>query len=161
MSGDLLYDCPADFGPAKQQRIYVERGNYLDTCRKICADGFHVLSDLTAVDYLEFDDRNLIEGIEKKRFEIIVNVLSHAKKKRLRIRVQVPEEDPTIDSLCDIYPGAENLEREVFDMFGIIFNNHPDMSRILMPDDWEGHPLRKDYPIGRVPVQFKEVPSGR
>ena len=79
----------------------------------------------------------------------------------MRVRVQVPAEDPTIASLFDVYPGAEAMEREAFDMFGITFENHPDMCRILMPDDWEGHPLRKDYAIGSIPVQFKASPSER
>jgi len=73
----------------------------------------------------------------------------------------VPEDEPVVPSLFDLYPGSEAMEREAFDMFGIVFANHPDMTRILMPEDWEGHPLRKDYAVGRVPVQFKEAPGPR
>jgi NADH-quinone oxidoreductase subunit C len=73
----------------------------------------------------------------------------------------VPEADPTIASLFPVHPGSEALEREVFDMFGIVFDGHPDLTRILMPEDWEGHPLRKDYAIGRIPVQFKAAPRTR
>jgi NADH-quinone oxidoreductase subunit C len=69
--------------------------------------------------------------------------------------VQVPESDPLLASLFDLWPGTEAMEREVFDMFGISFDGHPDLTRILMPEDWDGHPLRKDYSIGRIPVQFK------
>ena len=73
----------------------------------------------------------------------------------MRLRVQVPDDDPVVPSLFDVHPGTEALEREVFDMFGIRFDGHPDLTRILMPEDWIGHPLRKDYAIGRIPVQFK------
>ena len=78
---------------------------------------------------------------------------------RIRARVQVPEDDPTLPSITDIYPGAENMEREIYDMFGIAFQGHPDLTRILMPDEWQGHPLRRDYAVGQVPVQFKGAPS--
>ena len=82
-------------------------------------------------------------------------------RQRVRIRVQVPESDPRVDSLSDLYPGTDAMEREAYDMVGIVFDGHPDMTRILMPEDWEGHPLRKDYGVGRVPVQFKEAPGPR
>ncbi len=75
------------------------------------------------------------------------------------MRVAVADIDPTLPSAFDLYPGTEAMEREAFDMFGIVFSGHPDLSRILMPEDWEGHPLRKDYAIGRIPVQFKGSPS--
>ena len=77
------------------------------------------------------------------------------------MRVQVPDREPTVPSLFDVWPGAEAMEREVFDMFGITFTDHPDLSRILMPEDWVGHPLRKDYAIGAIPVQFKAASNVR
>jgi NADH-quinone oxidoreductase subunit C len=80
--------------------------------------------------------------------------LSLSAKERIRLRVQVPADDPSIESLFDLHPGTEAMEREVFDMFGITFNDHPDLTRILMPEDWEGFPLRKDYDTGTIPVQF-------
>jgi NADH-quinone oxidoreductase subunit C len=94
-----------------------------------------------------------------ERFELVVNLLSHQKRERRRLRIQVPDNDPTVPTLFDIYPGTEALEREVHDLFGIHFDGHPDMTRILMPENWEGHPLRKDYDVGKIPVQFKEAPG--
>lgn len=125
-------------------------------------EAFLVCVDLTAVDYLSYPaDRGLPEGIEAERFEVVVGLLSHAKHERLRLRVQVPASDPSCPSLFDVHPGVEALEREVYDMFGIGFDDHPDLTRILMPEDWEGHPLRKDYPVGDIPVQFKGVTNAR
>jgi NADH-quinone oxidoreductase subunit C len=73
--------------------------------------------------------------------------------------VQVAESDTVLPSLFDLHPGTEAHERETFDMFGISFDGHPDMTRILMPEDWDGHPLRKDYSVGAIPVQFKGANS--
>ena len=125
-------------------------------------EGFRVCIDLTAVDYLAYAaPRELPEGIAPERFEVVVGLLSHTRRERLRLRVQVPADDPTCPSLFDVHPGVEALEREVFDMFGIRFDDHPDLTRILMPEDWEGYPLRKDYPVGAIPVQFKGVQNAR
>jgi NADH-quinone oxidoreductase subunit C len=125
-------------------------------------DGFHTCLDVTGVDYLVHDrDRGLPEGVEPGRFEVIVILLSHARRERLRLRVQVPVDDPSCPSLFDVHPGCEAMEREVYDMFGIRFDGHPDLTRILMPENWEGHPLRKEHPIGAIPVQFKGAPGAR
>ena len=134
---------------------------YVDLVASFRADGFEMCVDLCGVDYLEHFDRWLPEGVDATRFEIVVNLLSLSKKERVRIRVQAGDDAPKIDSLFALYPGTEAMEREVFDLFGILFTNHPDLTRILMPEDWEGHPLRKDYGVGRVPVQFKESPGPR
>jgi NADH-quinone oxidoreductase subunit C len=120
-----------------------------------------MLCDLTAVDYLTHPGRVLPPGIAPERFEVVASLLSLSAARRVRVRVQVAEDAAEIRSLWDLYPGAEALEREVFDMFGIRFTGHPDLTRILMPEDWEGYPLRKDYGVGRVPVQFKESPGPR
>jgi NADH-quinone oxidoreductase subunit C len=117
--------------------------------------------DLCAVDYLEHLDRALPDGVEGARFEIVVNLLSLSKRERVRIRVQVGNDEPRVDTLFHLYPGTEAMEREAFDLFGILFDGHPDLTRILMPEEWEGHPLRKDYAVGRIPVQFKEAPGPR
>ncbi|MGQ0831242.1 MAG: NADH-quinone oxidoreductase subunit C [Microthrixaceae bacterium] len=119
-------------------------------------DEFLMCLDLCGVDYLHYDaDRPLPEGLTPERFEVVVTLMSHAARERLRIRVQVPADDPTCPSLFDVHPGTEAMEREAFDLFGIAFEGHPDLTRILMPEDWDGHPLRKDEAIGRIPVQFK------
>jgi NADH-quinone oxidoreductase subunit C len=92
---------------------------------------------------------------------VVVNLLSTEARQRVRVRAQVPEADPQLPSIYELHPGTEAMERETYDMFGIVFTGHPDLTRILMPDDWEGHPLRKDYGIGRIPVQFKGAPPAR
>jgi NADH-quinone oxidoreductase subunit C len=73
----------------------------------------------------------------------------------------VPSGNPTLPTLFGLWPGTEAMEREVFDLMGVVFSDHPDLTRILMPEDWEGHPLRKDYAVGRIPVQFKGAPQAR
>ena len=124
-------------------------------------DAYEMCVDLCAVDYLGHPGRELPEGVTQERFEVVVNLLSLSKKDRVRIRVQVPESTPRLDSIYASYPGVEAMEREAYDLVGILFDGHPDLSRILMPDEWEGHPLRKDYGLGRIPVQFKEAPGPR
>ena len=99
--------------------------------------------------------RPLPDGVVAERFEVVVNLLDLRDRRRLRLRVQVPESEPELPSLFDLHPGTEAMERETFDMFGIGFDGHPDLTRILMPEDWVGHPLRKDYDVGAIPVQFK------
>lgn len=137
------------------------REQYRDLVRAFRDDGFELCADVCGVDYLTHPGRVLPEGVQPERFEVVVNLLSLSKRERVRIRVQANEEHPQVDSLFSVYPGTEALEREVFDLFGILFEGHPDLTRILMPEDWEGHPLRKDYGVGRVPVQFKEAPGPR
>jgi len=144
-----------------QQLNFAPRSSYHELAGTLRDGGYEMLADLTAVDYLTHAGRALPPQVSPERFEVVANLLSLSLNSRVRIRVQVPETDPVVDSLWDLYPGAEAMEREAYDMFGIIFTGHPDLTRILMPEDWEGHPLRKDYPVGRVPVQFKEAPGPR
>ena len=143
--------------------LHPRRDQLVDLVRTLRDDeGFRVCVDVTAVDYVAYRARrDLPEGIEPGRFEVVVGLLSHADAERLRLRVQIPADDPTCPSLFDVHPGTEALEREVFDMFGIAFDGHPDLTRILMPEDWDGHPLRKDNPVGAIPVQFKGVQNAR
>ncbi len=108
--------------------------------------GFEFCSDVTAVDWLRQREH---------RYEVVANVLSIAQGLRLRMITELGREDPTVASLTPIWLGAGFAEREAYDLFGIVFEGHPDLTRILMPDDWEGHPLRKDFGVGSVPVQFK------
>lgn len=115
--------------------------------------------DLTAVDYSEYMDRSLPASVTPERFEVVVNLLDITHTRRIRLRTQVPETDATVPTLFDLHPGTEAMEREVFDMFGISFDGHPDPSRILMPEDWNGYPLRKDFQVGTIPVQFKGAAS--
>jgi NADH-quinone oxidoreductase subunit C len=137
-----------------QRVLHPTREGYLTLIRTLLDDTFTMCADLTAVDYLTYPGRALPEGVAPERFEVVVNLLSIERRERIRVRVQVPEADAVIATLFDLYPGSEAMEREVYDMFGISFTDHPDLTRILMPEDWEGHPLRKDYDQGRIPVQF-------
>ena len=123
---------------------------YKDLVSSIKNDGFEMMVDLTVVDWFRK---------KEPRFEVVVQFLSTSQNLRKTIKVFVKDEDLTLPSITEIYPSANFYEREAYDMFGIIFENHPDLTRILMPDDWEGHPLRKNYGSGRIPVQFKNAPK--
>ncbi len=140
---------------------HVDRTGYLELIDRLRDDGFDICLDVTAVDYLLYMARPLPEDVGRCRFEVVVMLLDMPGRRRARVRVQVPETDPRLPSLYDRYPSTEAMEREVFDMFGIVFEDHPDLTRILMPEDWEGHPLRKDYGVGTIPVQFKAAPAAR
>jgi NADH-quinone oxidoreductase subunit C len=142
-----------------QTVVFATREQYLPLMKKLADDGFTMCVDVTAVDHLTNSARSLPEQVAPERFELVVGLLSIERRERLRIRVQLPEDDLTVATLFDLWPGTEALEREVFDMFGIEFEGHPDLTRILMPEDWDGFPLRKDYEVGRIPVQFKGAPS--
>ena len=145
-----------------QDVAHPTRETYPTVLRALRDEGFDMCVDVTVVDYLASPVRRpLPDGVEPERFEVVVNLLSIEQRRRVRLRVQVPEADPVVASAFELYPGAEAMEREAYDMFGIRFEGHPDLTRILMPEDWEGHPLRKDYSIGRVPVQFKHPPATR
>lgn len=136
--------------------VHCNRDSYLQLCRGLRGEGYVLPVGVTGVDYLTHPGRVLPEGVQPERFEVVVELVSLEQHKRVRIRCQVPASDPAVPSLFDVWPGTEYHERETYDMFGIRFDGHPDLSRILMPDDWEGHPLRKDYDTGHIPVRFKE-----
>jgi NADH-quinone oxidoreductase subunit C len=145
-----------------QTVLHPDRDGYLALVTTLHGEGYLMCVDLTVVDYLTHPGRtDLPEGTVAERFELVVGLLNHRERSRLRLRVQVPETDATVPSLFDVHPGTEAMEREAFDMFGVRFEGHPDLTRILMPEDWVGHPLRKDTPSGRIPVQFKAAPAAR
>ena len=128
--------------------LVVQRGELLDRLRELRDDdalSFDFLSDLTATDW---PDR-------EPRFWIAYHLFSSTHRHRARVKVGLQGDDPTVPSVVSLYPTADWFEREVYDMFGVRFPGHPDLRRILMPDDWEGHPLRRDYGIGGVGTQYK------
>ena len=145
------------------QVLHPERDQLCSVVRTLRDDdGFNMCLDVCAVDYLTYDaERVLPAGVAPERYEIVVTLMSHAARERLRLRVQVPADDPTCPSLFEVHPGTEAMEREAFDLFGIAFTDHPDLTRILMPEDWDGYPLRKDEAQGRIPVQFKAAADDR
>ena len=155
---ELLHGSPVSVSRG-QRVVHPSRTEYVKVLKKLLDDGFAMCSDLTAVDYLTHPGRELPVGVTAERFELVVNLTSIETRDRIRVRVQIPESDPTVASAFDLWPGTEAMEREVYDMFGISFEGHPDLTRILMPEDWDGHPLRKDYAVGRIPVQFKGANS--
>ncbi|MGB5759228.1 MAG: NADH-quinone oxidoreductase subunit C [Acidimicrobiales bacterium] len=155
LAAEAVFGCPVTYSRG-QRVIHVDRPAWFEVASQLLADGWNMCVDVTAVDYLSFTGgRVLPPGVVAQRFEVIASFISHSKRDRIRARTQIPADDPTIDSLYQLYPGTDYLEREVFDMFGITFTGHPDLSRILMPETWDGHPLRKDYAVGAIPVQFK------
>ncbi len=155
---ELLHGAPVTY--SRDQRVaHPSRTDLVALVRTLRDEGWLMCLDVAGVDYLAHPRTDLPAGIEPERFEVVITLISHHQRERLRLRVQVPETDPSIPSLFELHPGTEGMEREVFDMFGISFEGHPDLTRILMPEDWQGHPLRKDYAVGRIPVQFKDAPS--
>lgn len=150
----MIHGCPVTSSHG-QEVIHASVENYLDVIKALDDEGYTMCVDLCGIDYLEFMERSLPAGVSRERFEVVVNLLDLSQRRRTRVRVQVSAENPVVASLFDLYPGTEAMEREAYDMYGIAFDGHPDLTRILMPEDWEGHPLRKDYEVGRIPVQFK------
>ena len=139
----LLPGATYEVGPSVDfATIYVPAERLVDTCRLLRdtpALRFNVLVEITAADYLPRDPR----------FEVVYHLLSTPNRARLRLKVRVASNqlDGVVPTIQGVWPGAGWPEREVWDMFGIVFDNHPDLRRLLMPEDWEGHPARKDYPV--------------
>jgi NADH-quinone oxidoreductase subunit C len=117
--------------------IYVERALLKEACATLRSAGYAFLSDITAVDLYPAEPR----------FEVIYQLLSHSRKEYLRLKVRLHGDDPIVESVLGLWPAANFFEREVFDLFGVRFTGRDDLVRIMLPEDWEGHPLRKDYPV--------------
>lgn len=154
---DQLHGVPvrSAFG---QNVLFPGVDDFVELVGELKSEGFDQVVDLCGVDYLHHERNDLPASVAPERFEVVVSLLSHTRRERIRVRLQVAD-GQSVPSLFDLYPGTEAMEREAFDMFGITFDDHPDMSRILMPETWNGHPLRKDFDTGRIPVQFKDAPG--
>jgi NADH-quinone oxidoreductase subunit C len=145
-----------------QSVAYVDREVWRDVAAFLRnEERFTQCSDVTAVDHSADVERVQVPGVAPERFEVVANFLSHPRNLRVRVICEVPEADPRVASLVDEFPGVRFPEREVYDMFGIGFDGHDDLARILLPDDWVGYPLRKDDHPARIPVTFKGDPAPR
>ncbi|HEY9388285.1 MAG TPA: NADH-quinone oxidoreductase subunit C [Mycobacteriales bacterium] len=157
---DEVADALADAFPALSDaviRVVVDRGeitfhvrreHLVELCQTLRDDQslrFELCSSVSGVDYLDSPDR----------LHAVYHLTSMTYRRRIRLEVAVPVEDPHVPSVTSVYPTADWQERETYDMFGIVFDGHPALTRILMPDDWDGFPQRKDYPLGGVPVEYK------
>jgi NADH-quinone oxidoreductase subunit C len=145
LDNELVQRLRARFGEAireamldRKQAIVLVQAARLREVARYCRDDekFDMLTDLTAVDWPK----------RERRFDVVLNLYSLPKNERLRLKAHAGEHEP-VPSVCEIWPAANWLERECYDMFGIVFEGHPNLKRILLPDEWQGHPLRKDYDI--------------
>ena len=163
---DDVYDALSEAFPGLDsaiEKVIVDRGELTlhirpqriaDVCRTMRDDEslrYELCSSVSGVDYL---------GSDERRLHIVYQLTSMTYRRRVRLEVAVTAEQPYVPSVTAIYPTADWQERETYDMFGVVFEGHPNLTRILMPDDWDGHPQRKDYPLGGVPVEYKgaEIP---
>jgi len=158
---DALEEAYPQFADAIE-RVVVDRGEltlYIvperiaEVCRTMRDDGslrFELLSSVSGVDYIT----------EERRLHVVYQLTSMTYRRHVRLECAVAVDNPRLPSVTSVYPTADWQERETYDMFGVVFEGHPNLTRILMPDDWEGHPQRKDYPLGGVPVEYKgaEIP---
>jgi NADH-quinone oxidoreductase subunit C len=117
--------------------LTVPAASIVAACEAAKSAGYNFFEDCTAVDWYP----------QEPRFQLSYHIVSHSLKQRLRLVVQLDSADPTVPSITSAWPSANFYEREVFDLFGIQFTGHPGLTRIMMPTDWQGHPLRKDYPV--------------
>jgi NADH-quinone oxidoreductase subunit C len=143
--GDGIRKVVVDRG---EMTLHVERDRLVELCRTLRDDPslrYELCSSVSGVDYL-----GTVE-----RLHAVYHLTSMTYRRRIRLEVSVTTEDPHVPSVTSVYPTADWQEREAYDMFGIVFDGHPALTRILMPDDWDGHPQRKDYPLGGVPVEYK------
>ena len=137
---------------AGDEWVTVEPANLHEALSGLKSEGYRLLVFVTCVDHLADASRQSWPA----RFELVYQLRDLETKREVRIRSFVDGDPPRIDSVQDLFPPANWDERETYDLFGIVFNGHPDLTRILMPDDWVGHPLRRDYPVGGEVVEFSE-----
>ena len=148
ISDTLIVDKGVSAGDAW---ISVEAARIHDALSELRDEGYRLLVFLTCVDHLADSSKEW-----PARFELLYEVRDMEKLRDLRVRAFVDGEPPEIDSVHDLFPPANWDERETYDLFGVVFSGHPELTRILMPDDWVGYPLRRDYPVGGEPVEFSE-----
>ncbi|RJP23832.1 MAG: NADH-quinone oxidoreductase subunit C [Candidatus Abyssobacteria bacterium SURF_5] len=151
--GDRIKVVPSPFDG--MDTVAVKRGDIADVCRFLRREedlDYDLFRDLTCVDYIN----------ETPRFEVVYHLYSISHAHAVRLKARVPEEDPTIDTISGIWVGANWFEREAYDMYGVKFNGHPDLRRLLLYPEFVGHPLRKDYPIDKEQplVQLREEMKG-
>jgi NADH-quinone oxidoreductase subunit C len=144
LAGSALRDGQVRLGHATALAERTALADLLRVCRDDAALRFDMLMDLTAVDYLTYPGRE-----QAPRFEVVYHLYSVSHNHRLRVKVEVDEDDPVVPSAVPLWPIANWFEREVWDMFGIRFAGHPDLRRLLLYEEFVGHPLRKDYPVNR------------
>jgi NADH-quinone oxidoreductase subunit C len=156
---DVVWRVVVDRG---ELTLHVRPERIAEVCKLLRDDAglrFELCSSVSGVDYL--DAPTGTEPAEQAaRLHVVYHLTSMTFRRRIRLEVAVPIDDPHVPSVTAVYPTADWQERETWDMFGVIFDGHPALTRILMPDDWDGHPQRKDYPLGGVPVEYKgaEIP---
>ncbi len=131
--------------------ITVQPANLREALSALKDEGYRLLVFLTCVDHLADPS-----GDRSGRYEVVYELRNMGTREQVRVRTFIDGDPPHVDSVHDLFPPANWDERETYDLFGIVFDNHPDLSRILMPDDWVGHPLRRDYPVGGEVVEFSE-----
>lgn len=135
---------------ANEHTVYVDRRRIVDVCRFLKEErGFEYLADIGGIDLF----------VEGDRFEVFYNLVSMSRSKRIRLKVRVPEDEPVLATVTPVYRAANWNERECWDMFGIRFDGHPDLRRMFMPEDFEYHPLRKEFPLLGVPGSLPLPPQ--
>ena len=156
---DQVADDLAELAPEGAiEKVVIDRGEITFHIRRAAL--LEVVTQLRNAQSLRFEFCSSISGVHfphevDRELHVAYHLLSMTHNRRIRVEVSAPDSDPHIPSVVSIYPTADWHERETWDMFGVVFDGHPALTRILMPDDWPGHPQRKDYPLGGIPVEYK------
>lgn len=148
----------ASASPSAVVTTFTPRGGETQVTVQVPVDDYvAVVEAARDVGFVTFIDLCVVDHFGREpRFDVITNLLSTEHGERVLIKVAVQAEEPSVPTISTVFTGADFYEREAWDMFGIVFTGHPDLSRLLMPDEWEGHPLRKDFRVGAIPVEFKQ-----